>query len=160
LPAIDAPLLRRSLEASLRRLRTDHIDLLLLHEPVLQRIPDPDGLTAALNDFRQRGVIGGWGVAGRYEGLAPIIASFPALAQVVQTAENEWPDDAERRPDITYSAMSAGPQQFHNRRQPGDVALQRLEIALRRRPSGAILVSSSQPSHLKAVADLEAALPQ
>jgi D-threo-aldose 1-dehydrogenase len=157
-PMIDASLLRASLEESLRRLRMDHIDLILLHEPAPERLGDPESLFAALTRLREAGKIGGWGLAGAWRNVAAIAEVSPELASVVQTAEREWPDEATRQPDITYGVISAGPQSFHDKRQDASAALQRLEGAIRRRPDGAFLISTSQPAHLKALAEREAAL--
>jgi len=157
-PMIDASLLRASLEDSLRRLRTDHIDLLLLHEPTPQRLSEPDSLLAVLTRLREMGKIGGWGLAGAWRAVAAIASGSPQLAPLVQTAEREWPDEAARKPDVTYGVMSAGPRGFSNKRLDPGAALQRLERAIRRRPQGVFLVSTSRPAHLKAIAELEATL--
>jgi D-threo-aldose 1-dehydrogenase len=157
-PMIDASALRASLEGSLRRLRTDHVDLILLHEPAPERLGDPESLLAALTKLRDAGKIGGWGLAGAWRDVAAIAEASPGLAPVVQTAEREWPDEAARKPDITYGVMSTGPQRFPDKRQDAGAALLRLELAIRRRPEGAFLVSTSQAAHLKAMAELEAAL--
>ena len=58
-----AAVARRSLERSLRHLRTDHVDLLFLHDP------EPgahigDDLAAYLDSARDAGYIRAWGIAG------------------------------------------------------------------------------------------------
>jgi D-threo-aldose 1-dehydrogenase len=54
---------RRSLEASLRALRTDYVDLLFLHEPSPGERPDDD-VRAFLESAVAAGTIRSWGIAG------------------------------------------------------------------------------------------------
>ena len=53
---------RRALEASLRRLRTDHVDLYQLHNPGMEAL-DRDDLFETLEDLRAEGKIRAYGVA-------------------------------------------------------------------------------------------------
>jgi aryl-alcohol dehydrogenase-like predicted oxidoreductase len=61
-PAFSAAAARRSLHTSLRNLRTDHVDALLLHEAALDVIENEE-LLAWLDSCVTAGTIGGWGVA-------------------------------------------------------------------------------------------------
>lgn len=74
---------RQSLEESLRALRTDYLDLFLLHEPELA-----DVRGAEIHDYLQRakesGLIRAWGVAGYPQQLRPICTDMPELASVIQ----------------------------------------------------------------------------
>lgn len=54
---------RRSLMASLRRLRVDHVDYFLVHEPAGRRTDHRD-VVGYLEQARQDGLIGCWGPAG------------------------------------------------------------------------------------------------
>jgi aryl-alcohol dehydrogenase-like predicted oxidoreductase len=90
--------LRRSVERSLRRLSIDAIDILLLHEPIDDRIPSIDALFAAVTDLRRRGLIRLFGLEGSWHNMAGLDASFGAAADVLQTAESEWTFD--RPPDL------------------------------------------------------------
>ena len=71
----DGPFIRAALEGSLRRLRTDHVDLYQLHNPRMEAI-DSDECFATLEELRAEGKIGHYGVAlgpaigWREEGLA------------------------------------------------------------------------------------------
>ena len=153
-PPIDIPLLRRSLEGSLRRLRCERIDILLLHEPTVERVVDPEALAAALHDLRADGKIGGWGLAGGWAAISAVAARCPALAPLLQTGEREWRDDAPRRPDIVYGAISARPQSFRTPRIETTSAQRNVADALHRRPHGVVLVSTTRVEHLKALAAL------
>jgi len=157
-PVIDATLLRASLEASLRRLQTEYVDLLLLHEPTLNRIADTDALVDELDRLRTAGKIGSWGLAGGWDAACDIAARFPALAQVIQTGESEWSDEALRKPDIVFGAISAGPQKFVGPHLNADAAKQRLATAMRRRPGGLTLVSTSRIENLKIIAEFESTI--
>lgn len=74
---------RRSLEASLRALNTDYVDMFLLHEPVLAEVKDT-GILDYLEQARQAGHIRCWGLAGYPEQVGPVSKAFPGLAQVMQ----------------------------------------------------------------------------
>lgn len=58
----DGAFIRASLEAGLRRLRTEHVDLLELHNPRLDAIDDDDCF-ATLEALRDEGLIRSYGVA-------------------------------------------------------------------------------------------------
>src|SRR5204863_3046471 len=84
----DGPFVRAALEASLRRLRTDHVDLYQLHNPRLEAV-DSDECFAILEDLRAEGKIRGYGVAlgpaigWREEGLRAITGREIASVQTV-----------------------------------------------------------------------------
>jgi len=73
----DGPFVRAALEASLRRLRTDHVDLYQLHNPRAEAI-DSDECFATLEELRSEGKVRHYGVAlgpavgWREEGLRAI----------------------------------------------------------------------------------------
>jgi aryl-alcohol dehydrogenase-like predicted oxidoreductase len=79
---------RSALEASLRRLRTDHVDLYQLHNPRMNAV-ESDECFAALEDLRAEGKIRQYGVAlgpaigWREEGLAAIENRGIASVQTV-----------------------------------------------------------------------------
>jgi D-threo-aldose 1-dehydrogenase len=140
--------LRRSVERSLRRMRIEHIDMLLLHEPALDRLPEPYEIFEELQGLRQNGLVGAFGLAGPYSTIMPVAVKFPELAQVVQTGENEWSEADNIVPDITYGAMSIGPQTRLQSRPESGAAISRLVKALARRPQGALLISTTSLMHL------------
>jgi D-threo-aldose 1-dehydrogenase len=144
--------LRASVEASLRRLRTDWIDLLLLHEPSPDRLSTSDAIRAELSSLHSRGLIRAFGLAGGWKGIVSVAALAPELVQVVQTREGDW--DTGRSPDITYGAIGTDQQSYWSARTASDVALQRLRNALIRRPNGVVLVSSRKAEHLRQLAEV------
>jgi aryl-alcohol dehydrogenase-like predicted oxidoreductase len=84
----DGPFVRQALEASLRRLRTDHVDLYQLHNPRFEAI-DSDECFATLEELRAEGKIAQYGVAlgpaigWREEGLRAISGRGIASVQTV-----------------------------------------------------------------------------
>jgi aryl-alcohol dehydrogenase-like predicted oxidoreductase len=84
----DGPFIRAALEASLRRLRTDRVDLYQLHNPRMDAI-DSDECFEALEQLRAEGKIGHYGVAlgpaigWREEGLTAIRSRGVASVQTV-----------------------------------------------------------------------------
>ena len=104
----DGPFVRRALEASLKRLRTDHLDLYQLHNPRLDAI-ESDECFEVLEDLRREGKIRGYGVAlgpaigWRDEGLRAI-RERPITS--VQTVYNQLEQDPGR--DLMAAAAEHG----------------------------------------------------
>lgn len=141
---------RESLDASLRRLRREHVDLLLLHEPDHRLIDTDEWLRWLEQEAANR--VRHFGVCGEISRLMPFIRGKSALAQVVQAPDsiaNREADQLEsegRFPQLTYGYLSSmsGDDSFE------DV----LCAALARNKDGAILVSTRTPSRLGSFADL------
>ena len=95
----DAKFVRRSLEGSLRRLGTDHVDVYELHNPRIDAI-DTDECFAALEGLHNEGMIRAWGVAlgpaigWESEGIA---AMRRRRVDCVQTVYNVLEQDPGRR---------------------------------------------------------------
>lgn len=153
LPDITAAEVRRSVRASLRRLGTDYVDLLLLHEPSIARIPDIDGLSRELENLKQQGLIRYYGLAGRCDDIQRFIHDRPELCEVLQTDEAGC-SSLSRVPDVTYSVLSQGAQSVFAAKPPRDQIAARLRAALARRPNGTVIVSSTRPGNLRELADL------
>lgn len=77
---------RASIEHSLRELRTDRIDLLLLHEAEATDLRD-DGLLRLLEDFVTAGKLGSFGVGSSSDKVPALLAERPAYCRVLQF---EW----------------------------------------------------------------------
>jgi D-threo-aldose 1-dehydrogenase len=142
--------LRASMERSLRRLGTDCIDILLLHEPGCDRLPSSAAIVDELWKLHRSGMVRAFGVAGSWNRLSGVLSTAPALGMVVQTAESEWPP--ETVPDITYGALAMGPQSYFSREITISEAVQRLSAALERRQYGVVLVSTTKQEHLSQLA--------
>lgn len=89
---------KRSVEESLKKLKTDYIDLMLLHQP----FSDYYGAWHALEDLYEEGVIRAIGVSNFYPDRLVDIASFARIAPMVnqvkthphnqQTEAKKWMD--------------------------------------------------------------------
>jgi aryl-alcohol dehydrogenase-like predicted oxidoreductase len=150
LPPITPTGLRASVERSLKRLGTDHIDILLLHEPRRDRIPSPDSIVEELQKLQRSGLIRAFGLAGGWSDVSDLLSIAPALGMVVQTAESEWPPGA--APDITYGTIAAGPQRYFSPAVATSEAIERLRVALARR-NRVVLVSTTKREHLRQLVD-------
>ncbi len=151
LPPLTPAGLRASVERSLRRLGTDRIDVLLLHEPRRDRIVCLDAIVDELHKLQRSGAVRAFGLAGGWSGISGLLSAAPALGMVVQTAEGEWLSEV--CPDITYGAIAAGPQRYFSPTIPVFEAVQRLRAALERRHSGVVLVSTTKLEHLHQLAE-------
>ena len=74
---------KRSVEESLKKLRTDYIDLMLLHQP----FSDYYGAWRALEDLYEEGVLRAIGVSNFYPDRLVDIASFARIAPMVNQVE-------------------------------------------------------------------------
>lgn len=167
--------LRRSLEASLKALRTDHLDILLLHE-----CTPADALRAETQDFlisvMQEGKVRHCGIATTVEATAEILDRRPPTIEVVQ-----GPSDARARNLPLYSRASGSFIVTHSAlrtllpeitaragadaayaarfaettgtdgRDPAAVATLLLAHALRENSKGAVLFSTLKPDRATAV---------
>ena len=157
LPPMTAAGLRHSVERSLQRLEVDVIDILFLHEPSIERLMHPEELATEALSLRQRGMVKHFGLAGAWPRIAELKWSSDVF-RIVQTSEAEWPDQFP--PDISYGAIASGPQKLLSGSRIGSgEAVEKLRTAMRRRPRGAIIVSTTQVEHLKALAEASASFP-
>jgi hypothetical protein len=101
----------------------------------------------------QAGLIRAFGLAGAWGGVSGLLTATPELAQIVQTAESEWPESFP--PDITYGAINGSAQNRFATGLGNEVALERLRSALLRRPNGAVIISTTKINNLRALAALE-----
>jgi len=133
---------RKSLDDSLTRLRRDHVDLLLLHEPEPNLIQTDEWLSWLEHE---RGRVAAFGVSGERARVSPLVEGKSPLAAIVQTQDSVLKREADfmckanRRLQLTYGYVSSA--------KNNDV-MQALEDALRRNDCGAILVSTRSVSRL------------
>lgn len=150
LPPLTAAGLRDSVEHSLRRLGTDRIDILFLHEPSMERLARVAELLEEFSRLEHQGLIRAFGLAGSWGNVGPVVAAIADMAQVVQTGESEWP--AEFPPDISYGALVGGAQSYFSAAIDAATALHRLRMALARRHEGIVLVSTTKVDNLRQLA--------
>ena len=73
-----------SLERSLRALRTDHVDILYLHDPTLNRLREPDRLVETLRALQSSGKVRYFGLAGNVPDCLAILQRYPGLYGLLQ----------------------------------------------------------------------------
>ncbi|WP_353062534.1 aldo/keto reductase [Tunturibacter psychrotolerans] len=100
---------KSSLERSLIALRTDHIDLWLLHEASAADLHD-DTLLHLLEQEKQRGTIGTFGIGSSADKLTALLAERPSYCHALQY---EWSVLA-ANVDVLHTA-SAKPFRIHHR---------------------------------------------
>ena len=142
---------RVSLEQSLKRLRTDYVDFLMLHEPAGHLI-QADEFLNWLMAARKGGLIRAWGLAGITEHVAPWVESAHPLAAVVQTRDSLAQREADvllrhgRRLQFTYGYLSAAAVT-----NGSVVSSTVLREALRRNATGSIIVSTRRLDRLAGI---------
>lgn len=145
---------QRSLHESLRRMRVDHVHLLLLHEPEWTSINHHE-LLEWLCKARNAGTIGSWGIAGTRHAIEPALRSQSLLGSVVQTADSLAAREADflseygRPMQITYGYLRR-PSGTSVTPKASDV----LRAALSRNSTGTVLVSTRSRAHLSEIAKL------
>lgn len=101
---------RRSLEISLRALRSDYVDFFLLHEANIAEASDPD-LVDLLEGWQRAGVIRSYGIGSEYAKIGEDWALLPAGHRVLQfdnsalCPHREHLRNREGRLVITHSAF-------------------------------------------------------
>lgn len=143
---------RARLEASLKRLRSDYVDFLFVHEPRVDAAV-ADALLDWMWRERERGTIRAFGVAGVEARIGELVRAGHPLAQIVQTRdtltgrEAEFVVQAGRPLQFTYGYLS-GPAPL------GHTPSSTMTAALARNASGTVIVSSRRPERITALAGL------
>lgn len=158
---------KQSIERSLRELRTDHIDLLLLHEAEATDLKD-DGLLHLLESLVAAGTIGSFGIGSSSDKMDDLLRDRPEFCHVLQF---EWSvlDPVRAMPAFTlhHRALTDNFRALHTE-LAGDAALSRrwseivgaelakrevlaalmLKASLVLNPASVILFSSRDPAHI------------
>jgi aryl-alcohol dehydrogenase-like predicted oxidoreductase len=144
-----------SLNRSLRELRTDHVDILYLHEPILSRLLEADLLLEALQGFQSAGKVRYFGVAGSVQDCLAISRSQPALGRLMQIDATAGGLQILNEASIPFQASFG---HFRKKDHPVD---QLLTAAINSNRQGVILFSTTQPvrvaSMVKLLTSLDAA---
>ena len=145
---------QRSLERSLRALKTECIDALLLHEPTMERLTD-DGLLSFLEQAVQKGLIRTFGVGGDRRHATEVFTSRPRYCPMVQCGWSVFDAEAPSFPGsqlIVFGVLSQLRREaevarfgIENSADPARVALRAAALAL---PGSLILFSSRNRSHV------------
>lgn len=142
---------RKSLEGSLRALRTDYVDILFLHEPTMARLDEPESLVRTLEELKASGKVRAIGLSGGPADCQAIAAAHPALAQVLQVqlpaAADGLPQEGFQPPAaaaISFWEFPAGSRET----APGRLR-QTLEGLRKAAPAGVLLVSTNSALQLR-----------
>ena len=170
----EAAQIQQSVETSLRNLKTDHIEALLLHEIRAHEVHDE--LKRLLETFRREGKIGAYGIATSIEESEAVIAAHPELCDVVQVAA-PWLDRSRALPAntrlIIHSVLGARLAAFLNRLKTEDHVARRfkddtgltandvdqigrlmLQATMMRNPDGITLFSTARVERIRRNAEL------
>lgn len=163
IPAISRPTVdfaidraRGALDASLRRLQRDHVELYMLHEPELGLVRT-DEWQRWLEDETRAGRIGAFGLALTADRLEPFLREAPGLASVVQVLDSLEAREADvlarfgRPLQITYGYVTSARRAGSTRPVP-----EILVAALARNPRGAVIVATRRIARLGQYAALAA----
>lgn len=167
---------RESLQRSLAALRTDHIDVWLLHEVEAENLQD-DGLLQLLEDEVKKGTIGTFGIGSEGAKVAELLAKRPAYCRTLQY---EWsvldaPIPQGENFRIHHRALTGNFRSLHTALASRPEVCQRwsaaagidlstvanlsrlmLKAALVMNPASVILFSSKSPQHIQANVDVVA----
>ena len=169
----DVPSARASLDTSLRMLRTDYVDYLMLHECTAQEAEDPS-LLEFLAEVKAAGKVKTWGV-GVFRDVAHTIYLEPEPPSAVQIFDDALLDgrlvqDLAQKAHSIFTHSAIGPalprimtylaaDASRTRRwtsvlgqdcsKPETIARLLLAEALRRNPTGTVLYSSRNPQRVR-----------
>jgi aryl-alcohol dehydrogenase-like predicted oxidoreductase len=170
-PTFTAAEAQASLHRSLTALRTDHIDLWLLHEAAAHDLQD-DSLLQLLQSEVKKGTIGGFGIGSSADKIPALLAKRPAYCRTLQY---DWsifshpittPETSFR---IHHRALTQNFRTLHaaltnnkplcqrwsvstnvDLTQPEVLANLLLKAALVQNPASIVLFSSKNPTHIQA----------
>jgi predicted oxidoreductase len=139
-----------SVDRSLRSLRTDHVDILYLHDPTLERMTEPDCLFDTLQGLKSQGKVRFLGLAGSAQHCFAIIRRYPEQHWLVQLDVAPGPGELE-----LFSAQSLRFQSSYGHfRDKKDPIESLLATSVRANRDGVILFSTRRPAHISAMVRL------
>jgi len=145
----------KSLQRSLKRLKTARIDLLLLHEPSPQAL-DSEEFLSWLDAQERKGTLRYWGLAGNVAPMAKWLAGNHPLGRILQVKDSLSRREADviagtgRELQITYGYFHAS-ERASGARATGEV----LTRALQRNKTGSVLFSTRRRERLAIMPGLE-----
>jgi hypothetical protein len=146
--------LRCSVERSLRNFRTDHIDILYLHEPTLEQLVDADTTVAEVCRLKAEGKLKYLGLSGSANECQRIAARYPALAEVLQLEVPASGSQSSRgeplAAQVTFGHLRRAGLQV-SKESSADGVRRSLERGVKLNPNGVILFSTRSAHHLNEV---------
>jgi aryl-alcohol dehydrogenase-like predicted oxidoreductase len=163
---------KASLDRSLRALRTDHINLWLLHEATAADLND-DALLHLLEAEVKNGTIGAFGIGSSADKIPNLLASHPAYCRTLQyewsVLDSQIPDTPSAPFRIHHRALTNNFRALHaaliknpplcqrwststntDLRNSEALAHLMLKASLIMNPASVILFSSKNPAHIQA----------
>jgi hypothetical protein len=140
---------RSSVEASLRTLRTDYIDVLYLHEPALELLTDADGLANTLEELKAAGKVRYVGLAGHASSCTGIARRHPRLAQVLQIGVAADSDGLPDKATADTAAAAVTSWEFAAGPVPAERLRTTVERVLAATPYGVTLLSTNSGASLR-----------
>jgi hypothetical protein len=141
--------MRVSVERSLRRLRTDYVDVLLLHEP--SQLEGPDDILAMAQRLRSDGKLKAFGITSTWAGLSEHVA-YRARCDLLQIEmpidAGAWQELVRQRtglPTVLYGAAKA----FKAGSTQNLGFAGRLHAISRDLPDAVILCTMLNPDHIR-----------
>jgi len=139
-----------SVDRSLRALRTDHVDILYLHDPTLFGLTDPEKLFGTLRDLKAAGKIRHFGIAGNVSDSRDILSQYPEPGCLLQV--NAAPGNTEldilNRASIRFQSSYG---HFRSRQEP---VADLLAAAVGANREGVILFSTRRPARIESMVQL------
>ena len=137
----------KSLERSLRALRTDHVDILFLHEPTLALMSDGERLLDSLLGLQSSGKVRYFGLSGGARDCIEITRAHPNLGALLQIDAAQGAGELQLLRKAAL-ALHSSFGHFRGRRAP---IANLLSAAVGMNPHGVILFSTRIPQHVRAM---------
>jgi aryl-alcohol dehydrogenase-like predicted oxidoreductase len=156
---LDSRGVEKSVVMSLRNLCVQHVDMLLIHEPVPQELDAIERLMPLLDRLRAAGTIGLLGMAGQASACATIASALAGAFDVLQVEDSVFGHEADviirtgRPLQVTYGYLRLAAAQAGETGINEASAAAVLGDALRRNSAGMVLVSSRNPQRISALAE-------
>jgi aryl-alcohol dehydrogenase-like predicted oxidoreductase len=128
--------IRTQVEASLKRLQTDYIDVYCIHEAQVEDLNNPKELLHELLKLKNEGKIRHIGISGQK--AIEIYSLFSKKLDFLQTDNSKWTSSSDV-PDFTYAVFKN-----HNQRDFKEV----FQKALLMKPNGGIIIGTTKIQHI------------
>jgi aryl-alcohol dehydrogenase-like predicted oxidoreductase len=139
----------KSLERSLRALRTDHVDILYLHEPTLALLGNAERLLDSLEGLQASGKVRCFGLSGGARDCLDIVRRYPHLGALMQVDAAQGAGDLKLLHESALAVHSSFGH-FRGKRAP---MIDLLAAAVGMNPHGVILFSTRSPQRIRAMAE-------
>jgi len=149
-------------ELSLRALRLDYLDVVLLHEPTVTELQAMDSLNEAVLSLKQRGLVRAFGISAQLSSAQWLQDNLPGLAEIIQVEIPSQLTEVENNWIAENATATFGHFRLQSSVQPHISSDNHLIMVANRavelNPKGTILFSSTNNAHIKSfVTAIEAA---